>query len=196
MANKALDLSVQNVHVINSKERDAEVYVIAYCIDDKVKRVEDLLDPKLLTGRVEENINDGDDLTLGPGGILCYSRKENEVPSFLSWAIAVYESDQGIRDFGSALEEVGNDERFKAITTAIGSLLTAGSPAAILVGVAAEIVGIVGKVLKLNKDDQLFMVQDFYDTDLDREGVKTVRTVVRSNENVRLQYKLRHLDRT
>ena len=196
MANKAIDLSVQNVHVINSKERDAEVYVIAYCIDNNVKKVEHLLDPKLLTGRIEENINDGDDLTLGSGGILCYSKKDDDVPSFLSWAIAVYESDQGIREFGGALEEVGKDNRFKTITTAVGTLLTAGSPAAILVGVAAEVVGLVGKVLKLNKDDQLFMVQDFYDTDLDREGVKTVRTIVRSNENIRLQYKLRHLDRT
>ena len=194
MANKAIDLSVQNVHVINSKERDAEVYVIAYCIDNNVKKVEHLLDPKLLTGRIEENINDGDDLTLGSGGILCYSKKDDDVPSFLSWAIAVYESDQGIREFGGALEEVGKDNRFKTITTAVGTLLTAGSPAAILVGVAAEVVGLVGKVLKLNKDDQLFMVQDFYDTDLDREGVKTVRTIVRSNENIRLQYKLRHLD--
>lgn len=196
MANKALDLCIQNVHVINSKERNAEVYVIAYCIDDKVKKVEDLLDPKLLTGRIEENVNDGDELTLGPGGILCYSKKDDEVPSFLSWAITVYESDQGVRDFGSALEEVGKDERFKAITIAIGSLLAAGSPAAILTGVASEVVGLVGKVLKFNKDDQLFMVQDSYDTDFDREGVKTVRTVIRSNENIRLQYKLRHLDRS
>lgn len=195
MAKKALDLAVQNVHVINTKEWSAEVYVIAYCIDDKVKKVEDLLDPKLLTGKIEENINDGDDLTLGPGGILCYNKKDDNVPGFLSWAIAVYESDQGLRDFGNVLEEVGKDDRFKAITIAIVALLTAGSPAAILTGVAVEMVGLIGKILKLNKDDQLFMVQDYYDTDLDKEGIKTVRTVIRSNENIRLQYKLRHLDR-
>lgn len=196
MSDKALDLSVQNVHVINSKEMNAEVYVIAYCIDDTVQKAEDLLNSQLLKHKIEENINDGDDMTLGPGGILCYSKKDNNVPSFLSWAIAVYESDQGLRDFATALEQVGDNDKFKSITTAISPLLTTGSPAAILAGMAVEVVGLVGNILRLNKDDQLFLVQDFYDTDLDREGVKTVRTVIRSNENIRLQYKLRHLDRT
>jgi hypothetical protein len=194
MGKKALDLRVQRVKIINAAEANAEIYVLGYCIDDSIGTVEDLLDPRLLTGKIEENINDGDEMTLGPGGILCYSKHDDDVPKFLSWAITVYESDHGVRDFGAALEQVGGDKRFQTMASVAAGLLSGGTAAA-LAGIAGEILGIVGSVLQLDRDDQLFMVQDCYDAYLDSTGPKTIRNVVKSNENVKLVYKLRHLDK-
>ena len=194
MGKKALDLRVQRVKIINATEANAEIYVLGYCIDDSTKKAADLLDPRLLTSKIEANINDGDEMTLGPGGILCYSKHNKDVPQFLSWAIAVYESDHGVRDFGAALQQVGKDKRFQTMTSVAAGLLSGGTAAA-LAGIAGEVLGIIGSALQLDRDDQLFMVQDCYDVYLDSTGPKTIRNVVKNNEYVKLAYKLRHLDK-
>jgi hypothetical protein len=197
MADKVMDLSVQRVVIKDAHEFNAEVYVIATCLDDKGASAEDILNRAVLKGLVEENIQDGDKLTLGPGGLPCYSAKDDDVPSRVAWAIAVYESDRGVRDLGKQLEDISKDDRFKALATGAAALMTAGSVAAALTTLSTEILGIVGKILQFDKDDQLFLAQDYYDADLHQTSKpKTTIYPVLENENVRLRYRFVHLDKT
>ena len=197
MANQVMDLAVRRVIIKDAKEFSAEIYVLVACVDDKGTTAEDILKRANLNGVVEENIQDGDELTLGPGGLPCYSAKDGDVPSRVAWAIAVYESDKGIRDLGKQLEDISNDKRFKALAAGVAALMTAGTVAAALTMLSTEILGLIGKILQFNKDDQLFIAQDYYDVDLHQTSKpKTSIYPVLENENVRLQYRFVHIDKT
>lgn len=197
MADQVMDLSVQRVVIKDAHEFNAEIYVIATCVDDKVADAEEILKRAVLNGIVEENIQDGDKLTIGPGGLPLYSAKDDDVPSRVAWAIGVYESDKGVRDLGKQLEDISKDDRFKALAIGVAALMAAGSVAAALTTLSTEILGLVGKILQFDKDDQLFLAQDYYDVDLHQTTKpKTTISPVLENENVRLRYRFVHLDKT
>ena len=115
-------------------------------------------DPITFQGKVYEGMRDGDVLPLGEerDAPLNVYLRENELPRILGVSIAVFRSNQNLRDAGELISDVTRDKGFSTLADLISKAASAAVPAYGLIWQAAtEVIGIVGRVLKAAPDEQL-----------------------------------------
>ena len=119
------------------------------------------------------DVSDGEALQIGPAGLAMYRNEVGKLPRYLDYRILVAESDQELRDAGSVIEEIRNDGTFKSFRDNLLVLTGAAAPTIALATAAADFaMNLVGRILKMNRDDQLIYIAGSFDDAFDDLGVK------------------------
>jgi hypothetical protein len=92
-----------------------------------------------------------------------------KIPAYLDIRIFIARSKQGIRDIGQALATIRGDNDFKSTVQKLASLVT--GPIGIVTAQIEQIIGIIGKVLQLKKDDKLYYYAATISRDFDNLGI-------------------------
>jgi hypothetical protein len=165
---KNIRMSINEL-VINKKKEigKAEVYIIAVVIDNTS------LNPiQILKSDIYKNVRKGDTLPLGPNGFVIYRNEAGRIPNILDYKILVVESDEGVRDFGAVITKITNDKQFKEYVAAIVAISGVATPLApIITAASVYTLNLIGRLMLLNNDDQLLLVQGSYDDKFDDLGV-------------------------
>lgn len=139
--------------------------------------------------RTFEDIADGQRLPLGPAGVAMY-RRSAPLPAFLDYRILVAESDQELRDAGTILDEVRNDETFRSFRDSLLAVTGATVPAMTLATAAADFaMNLIARILKANRDDQLIYVAGSFDAAFDDLGVPE-GLIAHRNDFVEVKYQV------
>ncbi|MFA5063135.1 MAG: hypothetical protein WC578_03605 [Candidatus Omnitrophota bacterium] len=142
---------------------NAKIYIITIVTDDISSK------PLCINSHPFEGIGDGDYLPLGPAGLDIYRSPKDKLPSFLDYRIMVMKSDKVKREIGELICGIQDDTAYKSLFSEIVKLLAASDPKSAFIIKAANIaMEIIGKKLKMAKDDQLIyidgsLVQSDYD---------------------------------
>ena len=193
MKEKSLNLAVRALHVLDCQENAKQVCVLSYCIDDKVKKMEDLFDKRLFTFQTQKHTKGWDSVQLGPQGLACYCAYNGYDPRFLAWSIAVYACRKEPLAVNGGLENLMAKESLEEFEAAMEPLFSLSGSGALWMGGAAKMTQIAGKAFGLEERHCLFCIQDYYDSRKDSKSSSTISNAVHSNERVRVQYSLRYV---
>ncbi|GGK65890.1 hypothetical protein ACD591_02250 [Rufibacter glacialis] len=181
------DIRFQLTDVYIKKKREigkAEVYVLTVIADDSST------EPLQLETRVFEHVKNKTHLSLGPKGVTCYRNTPGKIPHFLDYRIMVMEFDGGARDMGAVLAEVQGNQQFQSFKNSISGITTLGAPQIALITAATDFaLALTAKILKGNKDDQLFLVQGSFDNTFDSLGV-TEGLITQGNKFADITYQV------
>ncbi|MAS93936.1 MAG: hypothetical protein CMO55_12145 [Verrucomicrobiales bacterium] len=172
---EALPPSVKNVRmslndVFIKKNRAfgrAEIYVASVVTDDISE------EPIVTSIKTFENVKNNEALPLGPSGVAMYRNPvEGKIPRFIDYRILIMESDEGVRQAGTVLEEIRSDSEYKSVSGKLKAAIAAGNPtAALAMEIGGVVLGIVARVLKMNRDDQIIYVAGSFDNAFENLGV-------------------------
>ncbi len=177
-------MSLRDVTVIDNRDVGrGDVYVVTLVTDNISP------EPMALSVKSFADVEDGAPLTLGPSGIAMYRNPAPQVPEFLDFRILVMESDQELRDAGGVIAEVTADPTYASFRD---NLLKVGgvAPTAALATAAGDFVlGLVGRILKMNRDDQLIYVAGSFDAAFDDLGT-TLGDITQKTPFARVTYRV------
>lgn len=147
-------------------------------------------EPMRLEVKTFNDVSDGEALQFGPAGLAMYRNEPGKLPRYLDYRILVAESDQELRDAGAVLDEVRNDGTYKSFRDGLLKLTGAAAPAIALATSAADFtMGLVARVLKMNRDDQLMYVAGSFDDAFDDLGT-TLGPIPHKNSYARVTYQV------
>jgi hypothetical protein len=177
--------SLKDVYVIDNRDPGkGDIYLVTVVADNLNT------DPISLSVKTFEDIPDRTALPIGPDGLAFYRNEPGRVPAFLDYRILVMESDQEIRDAGALLDEVRQDATFKSFRDGLLAVTGATAPAVSLATAASDfVIGLVARILKSNRDDQLIYVAGSYDAAFDDLGV-THGLVTHKNAYAKVSYRV------
>ncbi|WP_210463779.1 hypothetical protein [Rufibacter roseolus] len=181
------DIRFQLKDVYIKRKREigrGEIYVVTVIADDASA------EPLQLQTMVFENVKNKSHLDLGPKGLTCYRNTPGKIPRFLDYRLMVMEFDGGARDMGTVVAEVQENQQFQNFKNAIAGITTLGAPQIALISGATDFVlALTAKLLKANKDDQLFLVQGSFDNTFDALGV-TEGLITQGNKYAEITYQI------
>jgi len=162
---KNVRMSLKSVLVKNNHKilPNARIYIITIVTDDISSN------PLCINSHLFEGIGDGDYLPLGPVGLDIYRSPRDKLPFFLDYRIMVMKSDKVKREIGELICGIQDDTAYKSLFSEVLKLLAASDPkSAVIIKAANIVMEIIGKKLKMAKDDQLIyiagsLVQSDYD---------------------------------
>jgi hypothetical protein len=178
-------MSIKEVFVIDNRDPGVgDIYLVTVVTDGAS------VEPITTSVKTFQDVRDGSALPLGPAGLPIYRNTPGKVPRFIDYRLLVAESDEGLREAGAVLDDIRKDSEYGQVRDNLRAIATASQPVAGLVVSAADLViGIVSRVLRMNKDDQLIYVAGGFDDAFDDLGVKH-GVVVHANAFVRLTYQV------
>jgi hypothetical protein len=160
--------------------KKSDIYVITTIVDDYSK------DPVTCELNSFSNINKGDRLTIASEFGVKMFQCSGRIPTYLDIRILVVRSKKGIRDLGQALASIRGDSDFKDTVQKLASLVT--GPIGIVTAQIEQIVGVIGKILQLKKDDQLCYYCATITRDFDNLAIG--KEICDGNALVRFCYKI------
>ena len=108
----------------------------------------------------------------GPGEVFNIYLSEGKIPRVLSFGLLVMRSNENLREVGTVVSGVVNDDRFKTISTAVSTAVAAANPAFSTIWTVAEsVMGLAAAYLKAKADDQLAYYQANYTNLFDNLGL-------------------------
>lgn len=133
-------------------------------------------EPIVFKGNIYNNIQNGDLLPFGPSheptAVFNVYQREGEMPRALSFCLAVFRSNQHIREAAQAFGKVREDERYQKLSGLVQAAVSTANPALSTVWqVADEIIGLVAHYLQTKPDDQLGYYQANYTNAFDNLGI-------------------------
>ncbi|OON68210.1 hypothetical protein B0919_13705 [Hymenobacter sp. CRA2] len=129
-------------------------------------------------------------LNLGTGVTLYRTESKDKIPAYLDYQILVMELDDDVRAVGTMLDEVRNDKQFKDFEKALLATTSATAPQVALITAAADLaLNLIAKILKANKDDQLFLLRGSFDNAFDDLGTG-FGPLTQENRNVTITYQV------
>ena len=161
-------MSLKEVYVIDNRDPGkGDIYLVTIVTDNLSP------EPFGLTIKTFEDIHDKEALQIGPGGLAIYRNPAERIPRFLDYRILVVESDQELREAGKVLDEIRQDDTYKSFRDSLLAAASVSQPATALIVAASDFfVGLVARVLKMNKDDQLIYIAGSFDDAFDDLGVR------------------------
>ena len=112
------------------------------------------------------------------------------IPPFLDYRLLVVELDEDMRQAGGILDEVRNDKQFASFRDSLLAITSFGAPQVALIGAATDFaLNVIAKLLKANKDDQLFLLRGSFDNAFDELGVR-YGEMKQENKNVTMRYQV------
>lgn len=146
---------------------NGEVFFISI-VNDGIK------EPAILKIQTIHDVKNGDDL-FDKGlqkPLTLYLSEEGKVPRLLDFRLMVMESDiKESEKMEEILDTISSNSDYKDAVDAIRDLLAAAAPATAIGKMLDSIAGIIKKVLKLNKDDQLLYYTARFTKDFDNLGI-------------------------
>jgi hypothetical protein len=181
-------MSLKEVYIKDTRDLGkGDIYLVTLVTDNLSS------EPFTITIKTFEDIHDGENLQIGPGGLAIYRNEPGKIPRFLDYRILVVESDQEIRQAVDVLEQVKEDEQYKSFRDSLSAMAGVSQPATALITVAADfIIGLVARVLRMNRDDQIMYVAGSFDDKFDDLGVK-YGLVVHKNQYGKVTYQVEAL---
>lgn len=143
---------------------ETNIYVITLVSDGESDKTERLMLSPFT------HVKKGQSLSIGKWGVSMYTRS-GVVPRYLDIRILVARSAQNLRDMGKAIKKVKNNSDVTDAVTTLAALAT--GPVGIVLSQADKVMGIVGAVLQLQKDDQLLYYVATVHRDFDNLGIGT-----------------------
>jgi hypothetical protein len=182
---KNVRMSLKEVFVIDARDPGkGDIYLVTLVTDSVGP------EPMSLTVKTFNDISDGEALQIGPAGLALYRNPPGQLPRYLDYRILVAESDQELRDAGAVLDEVRNDATFKGFRDSLLKVTGATAPTIALATAAADFVmGLVARILKMNRDDQLMYIAGSFDDAFDDLGVK-LGMVAHKNTYAKVTYQV------
>jgi hypothetical protein len=161
-------MSLKEIYIKDTRDiGKGDIYLVTVVTDNLSS------EPFTITIKTFEDIHNEENLQIGPGGLAIYRNEPGKIPRFLDYRILVVESDQEIRQAVDVLEEVKEDEQYKSFRDSLSAMAGVSQPATALITVAADfIMGLVARVLRMNRDDQIIYVAGSFDDKFDDLGVK------------------------
>lgn len=148
-------------------------------------------EPIQLCSEVYRKVKKRTALPIGPGGITLYrTQADGKIPPFLDYRILVMELDDDARQAGDLLDQVRQDSQFQSFRDSLLQVTTFTAPQIALIGAATDFtLNIITKLLKANKDDQLFLLRGSFDNAFDDLGVG-FGEITQGNRNVTVKYQV------
>lgn len=161
-------MSLKEVYIKDTRDPGkGDIYLVTVVTDNLSP------EPFTITIKTFEDVHDEEGLQIGPGGLAIYRNEAGKVPRFLDYRILVAESDQEIRQAVDVLEQITSDDQYKSFRDSLVAIAGVSGPATALITVAADFVmGLVAKVLRMNRDDQIIYIAGSFDDKFDDLGVK------------------------
>jgi hypothetical protein len=161
-------MSLKEVYIKDTRDLGrGDIYLVTVVTDNISP------EPFTITIKTFEDIHDEEGLQIGPGGLAIYRNESGKIPRFLDYRIMVVESDQEIRQAGEVLEQIKDDEQYLSFRDSLSAMAGVPQPATALITVAADFVmGLIARVLRMNRDDQIIYVAGSFDDKFDDLGVK------------------------
>jgi hypothetical protein len=161
-------MSLKEVYIKDTRDLGrGDIYLVTVVTDNISP------EPFTITIKTFEDIHDEEGLQIGPGGLAIYRNEPGKIPRFLDYRIMVVESDQEIRQAGDVLEQIKDDEQYLSFRDSLSAMAGVPQPATALITVAADFVmGLIARVLRMNRDDQIIYVAGSFDDKFDDLGVK------------------------
>ena len=145
-------------------------------------------EPIQLCSEVYQKVKRKTSLPIGVGGITLYRTEQGRIPPFLDYRILVMELDDGARQAGELLDKVRQDDQFQTFKESLLQVTAFAAPQIALISAATDFtLNIIAKILKANKDDQLFLLRGSFDNAFDSLGVG-FGEVTQGNQNITLKY--------
>jgi hypothetical protein len=181
-------MSLKEVYVKDTRDLGkGDIYLVTLVTDNLSA------EPFTITIKTFEDIHDDERLPIGPGGLAIYRNEPGKIPRFLDYRILVVESDQEIRQAVDVLEQVKEDEQYKSFRDSLSAMVGVSHPATALITVAADFVmGLIARVLRMNRDDQIIYIAGSFDDKFDDLGVKYGQ-VVHKNQYGKVTYQVEAL---
>lgn len=181
-------MSLKEVFIFDNRDPGkGDIYLVTVVTEAAQK------DPIVTEVKSFQDIPDRSPLQIGPAGLVVYRNQHGQTPRFFDYRILVAESDQEIRKTGEILSELAADDQFVAVRDGLVALATASQPVAALVTAAADVViGLVAKILQMNRDDQLIYIAGSFDDKFDDLGVK-YGLITHKNQYARVGYQVEAL---
>jgi hypothetical protein len=109
-----------------------------------------------------DNVEDGHTIRWGDTGVILFQR--DYIPMMLNWTMFAMESDDDIRQMGSAVQNFLTDERVNSIAGSIRAIAgTSASPAsAAALTLGKQVMQAVTTNMMGNEDDQLAVIQQSF----------------------------------
>lgn len=183
---KAVRMSLKSVYVNRVRELGkGEIQVISV-VTDGVSQ-----EPIQLYSEVHEKVKRRTALPIGPSGITLYrTNTDGEIPPYLDYRILVVELDEDARKAGTLLDQVRQDDQFQSFKNLLLQVPAFTAPQLALIGAATDFtLNIIAKLLKANKDDQLFLLSGSFDNAFDSLGVG-FGEITQGNGNVTVKYQV------
>ena len=151
-------MRLKKVKIIDIKTRfskKASILVVSAVYDGRKNQK----NPVSIKHKPFNDIKEGENLTIGRFGVSMY-QKHGKIPFSLTPNLLVYKSNKGFRNVGDTITKIQNNKEFITSASTINSLLSADPLSSVIVHSIISIAGIIGKFLKVKKDDQLLFFED------------------------------------
>jgi hypothetical protein len=178
-------MSLKEVFVIDNRDPGkGDIYLVTL-VTDSIGA-----EPMKLEVKTFNDVRDAEALQIGPAGLAMYRNEPGKLPRYLDYRILVAESDQELRDAGGVIDEVRNDGTFKSFRDGLLKLTGAAAPTIALATAAADFtMSLMGRILKMNRDDQLIYIAGSFDDAFDDLGV-TLGPVAHKNSYAKVTYRV------
>lgn len=163
---KSIRMILKSVKVKDNKKLigKAQVYIFTAVADD-------VSSEPFITLNTFGDVANGDDLLLAPSGLVIYRNPKDKSPSCLDYRIMVMASKQEIRDTGAIIEEIKSNKQYQSLRDKASLAVAASNPAAALAVPAADLaLGLIGKILKADKDHQIIYIVGSFERAFDQLG--------------------------
>lgn len=166
LAAKQVLLRLNEVSVLKWKStlglgKEADIDVVTVVVDDANK-------PLTLELKSFPKVKRGEKLSIGKFGVQMY-QESGRIPTFLDMRILVARNKQGVRDVGQALKQISESQDLQGATNVLSSLIS--GPIGTLTSQVDTILGIIGTILGIQKDDQLLYYATTVHRDFDNLGI-------------------------
>jgi hypothetical protein len=163
-------IRLRKVRILNIHEpifdKTAEIYFVTSVADGSEEK------PLSLKIETFSGIKKGDTVDIGEKGVSIYQNPSGKLPRYLDIRLLIAESDKGLRDAGEILKALNDDQGFKDIQKMLTTLATTANPLlSTFIDLAGGVIPLVGKLLEMNKDDQICYYAATFTDKFDNLGV-------------------------
>jgi hypothetical protein len=174
-------IRIKKVRILNIHEplfdKTGEIYLVSSVVDG----LQD--NPVTVNIKTFTAVRKGDFLDIGDTGVVVYQNPAGKLPRYLDIRFQIMESDQPLRDAAEVLKTVTDDQSFKDIQKVLTTLATTANPLLpTVVDLAGGVIPLVGKLLEMNKDDQICYYAATFTDKFDNLGVGVPHEHVKPRE--------------
>ncbi len=163
-------IRLKKVRILNIHEpawdKNAEIYLVYSVADGSEEK------PLSYDVKTFINVKKGDVLDIGGNGLAIYQNSPGKLPRYLDIRLQIVESDQPQRDAAEILKAVNDNQGFKDIQKVLTTLATTANPMlSTVTDLAGGVIPLIGKILEMNKDDQICYYAATFTDKFDNLGV-------------------------
>ncbi len=163
-------IRLKKVQILNIHEapwdKSAEIYLVTSIVDGIREK------PITINIKTFNGIKKNDFLDIADPGVMIYENPTGKLPRYLDIRMQIVESDKKIRDTAEIIKTINDNQNFKDIQEILKTLASTANPMlGTVLQVTSGVIPLVGKVLEMNKDDQLCYYVGTFTDKFDNLGI-------------------------